>query len=414
MKVLVVHNRYKDRTGEDSVFDREVSLLRAHSNQVDIWTVDNRAVKAGTALEKISLAKSTIWSRKANKELSEKLLVAKPDIVHVHNTLPLLSPSIFHACHRANIPVVHTLHNYRLICPSNTLFRDGQICEKCVSGTLLNSVRYGCYRSSRTQTAAVAAMLQYHRWINTWSHRIDGYIALSEFQKTKIVASGIAEDKIYIKPNFIESIPQETTKVEFGSYYLFVGRLIDEKGVRLLIEGYKKANSKYPLIIMGPGYLQEMVTQAALEDERIKYVGIQSKEDVLSWMKGAIALLFPSVWHECSPMTILEAFSCSLPVICSSLGALLDMVEHQKTGYIFSPASAKELTEAIIWVENNKQSWLFLKQHIIQRISTTYFKEENYKRLIQIYEQVIRNYVYSRRLTIGLLKGQNPSSSRVS
>ncbi len=323
MKVLVVHNRYKDRTGEDSVFDREVSLLRSHSNQVDIWTVDNRAVKAGTALEKISLAKSTIWSRKANKELSEKLLEAKPDIVHVHNTLPLLSPSIFHACHRANIPVVHTLHNYRLICPSNTLFRDGQICEKCVSGTLLNSVRYGCYRSSRTQTAAVAAMLQYHRWINTWSHRIDGYIALSEFQKAKIVASGIAEDKIYIKPNFIESIPQETTKVEFGSYYLFVGRLIDEKGVQLLIEGYKKANSKYPLIIMGPGYLQEMVTQAALEDERIKYVGIQSKEDVLSWMKGAITLLFPSIWHECSPMTILEAFSCSLPVIsvrlwCSS------------------------------------------------------------------------------------------------
>ena len=397
MKILVVHNRYKERTGEDSVFDREAELLRAYNNQVSTWTVDNREISADTMLGKISLAKSTIWSHKANKELVSKLSDTNPDIVHVHNTLPLLSPSIFHACNEANVPVVHTMHNYRLVCPSNTLFRDGQTCEKCIEGTLLNSVQHGCYRQSRAQTAVVAAMLQYHRWINTWNHSVDGYIALSEFQKEKIAASGISKDKIYLKPNFIESIPQKEDKVEFGSYYLFVGRLIDEKGIELLLESYRRAKSNYKLIIMGPGYLKERVLQAVSENEQIEYVGIQSKENVLTWMRGAIALIFPSIWYECSPMSILESFSCSLPVICSNLGALSDIVVHKKTGYVFSPENIQELTNAILWIEDDKQYWVALKHSISQYISPIYFKSENYKRIIEIYSAVIEEYKHPRK-----------------
>lgn len=388
MKVLVVHNRYKDRTGEDSVFDREVDLLRSHGNHVETFTVDNREILDNTTAEKISLAKSTVWSYKSNNQIYKILSETEPHIVHVHNTLPLLSPSIFHACNKARVPVVHTLHNYRLICPSNTLFREGKVCEKCVSGTLINSVQHGCYRNSRVQTAVVAAMLQYHRWMKTWTRSINGYIALSEFQKMKVAALGIPKSKIYLKPNFIESTPKMVDSIKFGSYYLFVGRLIDEKGIALLIEGYEKSGSRYPLVITGPGYLREFVSRTTAKNDQIKYVGVQSKEEVLEWMKGAIALLFPSVWHECSPMSILEAYSCSLPVVCSRLGALPDMVSHKKTGYIIPQTTAQSLSEALLWVERNKQYWLSLKKNMTKNIKPIYFQDLNYRTLIGIYKHV--------------------------
>ncbi len=186
MKILIIHNRYKDRTGEDAVFDRETQLLKDRNHEVHLWMADNRDIQAGSIFKKIAIAKATIWSSHSYRKVLEKLQEIAPDIVHVHNTLPLLSPAIFHACNQAHIPVVHTLHNYRLVCPSNTLFRDGKICEKCTTGSLLNSIRYACYRGSYIQTVAVAAMLQYHRWIGTWKSKVDGYIALSEFQKLKL------------------------------------------------------------------------------------------------------------------------------------------------------------------------------------------------------------------------------------
>ncbi|MEM6450161.1 MAG: glycosyltransferase [Cyanobacteria bacterium P01_D01_bin.105] len=389
MKILIVHNRYKERTGEDAVFDRETKLLRAHGNQVNVWTVDNRDITTASSLDKIALAKSTISSSQTKRDIYKNLCSITPDIVHVHNMLPLISPSVFHACNQANVPVVHTLHNYRLVCPSNTLFRDGQICEKCISGSLLNSIRYSCYRDSRLQTAVVAAMLQYHRWIKTWENSVDGYIALSEFQREKILRLGIPRDKIYIKPNFIESIPPSKAKIEFGSYYLFAGRLIDEKGIYLLIEGYKKSESKYPLVIMGPGHLHSFVLKATSEDSRIQYVGIQSKQQVLDWMRKAIALLFPSIWFECSPMTILEAYSCSLPVVSTNLGAIPDMVKHKKTGFVTAQATAEEFSIAIQWIEQNLESWVSLKRDLSKYIDPIYFPSKNYQRIIETYKDVI-------------------------
>lgn len=392
MKILIIHNRYKDRTGEDAVFDSETQLLKDRNHEVHIWTVDNRDIKSSSILEKIAIAKATVWSSKAYRQAFEKLRELAPDIVHVHNTLPLLSPAIFHACNKARIPVVHTLHNYRLVCPSNTLFRDGKICEKCTTGTLLNSVRHACYRNSYVQTAAVATMLQYHRWVGTWRSRIDGYIALSEFQKLKLKCLNIPDGKIYLKPNFLEKFHSQTDTFKFGLYYLFVGRLIDEKGIELLLESYQNTNTKYPLVIIGPGHLSSMVDSAAKKDPRIRYIGSQSKVEVLDWMKNAIALLFPSVWSECSPMTVLESLSCSLPVVCSDLGALPDMIRHQKTGYICSPITVKSLTNAIHWIESNSQAWLSLKKNLAESISPVYFRDFNYIHLIKIYSSVIEKY----------------------
>ena len=411
MKILVIHNRYRERTGEDSVFDREVKLLLSYGHTVHTWIVDNQAIQVNNAYRKLSLAVKTVWAGNSFREIFSNIIELKPDIVHVHNTLPLLSPTVFHACYKAHVPVVHTLHNYRLICPANTLFRDGNICEDCVDGSLLNSVIHSCYRDSRSQTATVAAMLQFHRACGTWKNKVSGYIALSEFQRAKLDHIGVPTDNIYIKPNFIEGKLKSKSSHKFGSYYLFVGRLIDEKGIQLLIEGYTSTSTKYPLIIMGPGYLEKIVVKAAASNPLIRYLGTQPKSEVLNWMENAIALLFPSVWYECSPMTILEAFSCSLPVVSSNIGAITDMVKHQKTGYVFSPASSQALTRAIQWIEQNSEIWLAMKRDLFQHINPVYFQAANYERLIEIYRSVIdkHNSQGSRDSTLRRTRAGRPN-----
>lgn len=392
MKILIAHNRYRERTGEDAVFDREVELLKSNGHDVTSWTVDNRDIKTEGFLRKFQLVKSTVWSQASYGDFLKRILGLQPDIVHVHNTLPILSPAVFHACSKAQIPVVHTLHNYRLACPSTSFFLSGEICEKCISSSLVHSIKHACYRDSRMQTAAVAAMLMYHRWKGTWGNKIDGYIALSEFQKSKLSHLGIAREKIYVKPNFIGGDFERLNAPKFGTYYLFVGRLIDEKGIQLLIDGYQRAETSYPLFILGPGYLKDKVVEASQMNSKIRYVGTQSKSDVLKWMKNAIALLFPSVWYECSPMTILEAYSCSLPVISTDFGAIPDMVQHRATGYIFSPAIPQELSDAIHWTEANPQRWIEIKRQLPEKIRPTFFEKENYKRLIEIYRAVTSKY----------------------
>lgn len=394
MKILVVHNRYRDRTGEDIVFHQEVDLLRSNDHQVQTLTVDNRQLEAPTVWTKLRLGLRTVWSATGYSLIKRKIQQFQPDIVHVHNTLPLLSPSIFYACHKASIPVVQTLHNYRLLCPANNLFRSQAICHACIDGSLLNSVKHKCYRQSRLQTLAVAAMLLWHRWQKTWTEKIDGYITLSQFQKSQTFATGINPQKIYIKPNFIQANNQSASPVKFGDYYLFVGRLIEEKGIRLLLEGYQRSNSTYPLVIIGSGYLDKEVIKAAETNSKIHYLGQQSNEKVLEKMTNAIALIFPSIWYECSPMVLMEAFSQRLPAIAVNLGATKEFVKPKQTGILFSPPIPQELAQTIQLIESDPKNWIGLKETIIEKIEPKYFQDQNYQILISIYRKIIDDYVF--------------------
>jgi glycosyltransferase involved in cell wall biosynthesis len=389
MKIFIIHNRYRHRAGEDSVFDQEVSLLQKHGHQVKTLIADNLDIQSQTTWQKIKLAVNTIWSQKSHQDVTKYLQEFQPDIVHVHNFLPLLSPSIFYACKRQNIPVIQTIHNYRLGCPAATFFRHGKICELCVQKNLLASIYHRCYRESYLQTATVAMMLQIHRWLGTWNNVVTAYIALTPFVKQKLIEIGIPEHKIYIKPNFLAN-PQPNPKTpEFGKHYLYVGRLVPEKGIHILLEAYQQSNSQYPLIIIGSGELQPLVEEAAKYNPHIQYLGQQPRAIVLEYMRQAIALIFPSIWYEGFPLTILEAYSQSLPVVGSDIGSVSYAIENGVTGLTFPVGDEQALSQIFSSIEADPKKWIELKEKVLDSLSDTYFPNHNIDCLLEIYRNVI-------------------------
>ena len=259
MRVAVFHNYYQQPGGEDSVFHAEVDLLRQHGMEVFPFTAHNDAVDG---LSTLALARKTIWNSDYARQVEALVRREKIAVAHFHNTLPLLSPAAFHAARRGGAAVVKTLHNYRMVCPGSTLFRDGGVCEKCI-GKLAPwpGVVHRCYRNSRMATAGVAAMLTTHRLLGTYRQVIDAYITLSKFAQRKLVEGGVPAEKTHIKPNFLE--PDPGPGDGDGGYAFFLGRLSPEKGVDLLLRGWLEAGCKVPLKIGGGGPMEPEVTAAA-------------------------------------------------------------------------------------------------------------------------------------------------------
>lgn len=397
MKILQLHNRYQIVGGEEGVVQAEKQLLESHGHQVQLLEVTNDDLTGVRA--KLEAAIGAIYSKNSKRQVLAALRSFQPDLVHVHNFFPLLSPSIYDACQESNIPVVQTLHNYRLICPKAMLFRSGQICEACVGQPVaIEGIRSGCYRGSKSQTAVVAAMLTYHQWRKTWSQRVTTYIALTEFQKQKLIEGGIPGDKIQVKGNFVE-LP-DLKPIDREHFILFVGRLAEEKGVTDLIAAYQQENPLEPglshplppLKIIGDGPLKaELLTQvkqAGLGD-RITFLGLQNKVQVLNWMQRAQILVFPSIWYEGFPLTLAEAFACGLPAIVPNLGSMAEIVEPNQTGFHFKSRDVKDLArvmrEAVGDLDRLQRLSVAARKIYTQRHTAPI----NYDRLMQIYQQTL-------------------------
>ena len=243
LNIISVHNRYLLRGGEDEVFESEASLMTQYGWQVT--PVIEQNTHPDGVLKKIGVAMDCVWSRRWYREFSSLLEKVKPDVVHIHNFFPLISPSVYYACRKAGVPVVQTLHNYRLLCPAATLYRDGDVCEECVQHGLLRGVRYGCYQGSKLGTTAVALMLQVHRRMRTWANMVDCYIALTEFSRRKLIDGGLPAAKIRVKPNFV--LPDPGLREKRGQYALFAGRLVDPKGLPTLLAAWKLLRKPIPL-----------------------------------------------------------------------------------------------------------------------------------------------------------------------
>jgi glycosyltransferase involved in cell wall biosynthesis len=385
MKILLVHNSYQLPGGEDQVFAQETELLRGRGHQVVLYRASNDQVKDQNPLVTVA---NTIWNQRAYGELRELLYREKPDIVHVHNTFQVISPAIYYAASEEGIPVVQTLHNYRLLCPASTFFRNGKVCEDCLGKKIpWSGVLHSCYRNSKLASAAVAVMLATHNYKQTWNQTVSAYIALTDFARNKFIEGGFPAEKIFVKPNYLQTDPGPGDGK--GNYALFVGRLTPEKGISTLLAAWRQIGNDLPLQIAGDGPLASEVEKASREMENVTWLKWLPRDEILQRMKDASVLILPSTWYEGFPMIISEAFAVGLPVITSNLGSMSSIVDHQRTGLHFEPGNAAALVEAVRWWSAHRAEAAFMRTEARLEYETKYTAEENYKQMMNIYDSVL-------------------------
>lgn len=346
--VLQVHTRYRQAGGEDLVVEAEKQLLQAAGISVHQVIFDNADLsESRSPAGDLRLAASAIWSRRAERRVRAAIATHRPDVMHVHNTFAAASPSIYSA---ANVvPVVQTLHNYRMVCPVATAFRDGHACTDCVGRSVpWPSVLHACIHGSRSQSAAAAATIAVHRALGTFKHRIAAYLALTAFQRQLMIDGGLAAQKIRVVPNFLEPDPGIVARPRAG--ILYVGRLAEEKGVRVLLRA--AALKPGTIRVAGTGPLQSLVEQAAVAGD-IEYLGQLEPSSVFEEVRRAVAVILPSIWFEGFPLTVLEAYATGTPVIATRLGSLAELVDNRVTGIFAEAHDAEGLGERIQWAVNH-------------------------------------------------------------
>ena len=378
-RVLMVHNAYQQAGGEDGVVAAELALLRRKGHEVIEMRRDNRQVDT---LSRARLAAQTLWSGATHGEALALLRRHRPAVVHVHNTFPLISPSLYWACAKAGVPVVQTLHNFRLACPQAMFLRDGKVCESCLGKAAWPALAHGCYRDSRLQTAVVVGMLALHRSLRTFEQKVTRYIALNNFCKAKFIQAGLPAQRIAVKPNFadVEAPPAHGPRQGM----LFVGRLSAEKGIDVLQRGWP-GDAGMSLRVIGAGPAGHGLESC----QGVHMLGQQTPHQVQAEMSRATALILPSICYENFPRTLVEAFGAGLPVIASRIGALAELVEHGCTGLLFEPGDAQDLARALRWAVEHPQQMAAMGARARARYESHYTPDINYGQLIEIYRSAI-------------------------
>ncbi len=380
MKIIIVHNKYKQQGGEDVVFDQERQLLERAGHDVQTYCRSNFEIDSYPGVKRLVLLQKAIWSGDTYREFGEMLRREKPDVVHIHNTWVMISPSIYQACKEAGVPVVQTFHNYRLMCPAGTFFRGGKTCEECLDHGQWRSVLHGCYRESRLTSAGMALTLAVHRRRGTWS-AIDYYIALRR--------GGFPAEKLFVKPNFVH--PDPGMSADKGDYALFVGRLSPEKRVSTILNAWAQLKSPVELFIIGGGpeapHLEKEAARQNLSN--VHFQGHLPRDKALIFMQRARFLIFSSEWYENFPVTIAEAFACGVPVICSRMGAMEEIIEDGRTGLHFTTGRAEDLAAKVEWAWNHPERIQEMGRAARQEYENKYTAEKNYPMLMEIYRRAV-------------------------
>lgn len=386
-KILAVHNFYQQPGGEDQVFNAEIELLESKGHSVIKYTIHNDQIKE---MSRFTLAGTMLWNNSIYRKFRTLIQSEKPDIVHFHNTFPLISPAAYYAAKAEGAAVVQTLHNYRLLCLNSLFFREGQNCEDCLSKIIpWPGIVHSCYRGSRVASTAVATLLTVHRILGSWKRMIDVYITLSDFAKQKFIEGGIPEEKIMLKPNFLQMDYNMGTGQ--GGYALYVGRLSKEKGIDTLLAAWRQLNGFIPLKIVGDGPLADHVLKSVGQLKGIEWLGRQSREEVIELMKDALFLVFPSLCYEGFPMTIVEAFSVGLPVIASNLGSITTIIKSGESGLLFTPGDPNNLVSKVRWMLINRNSLFYMRANARKEFETKYTAEINYRMMMDIYQSALNN-----------------------
>ncbi|MDX2230102.1 MAG: glycosyltransferase family 4 protein [Leptolyngbyaceae cyanobacterium bins.349] len=381
MRILAVHNYYQQPGGEEQIFNTEVALLRSYGHDVLCYTMTNDEIPK---MNPLVLAKNTLWNHQVYQELRSLARQKKPDVVHFHNTFPLISPAAYYAFRDDGIPVVQTLHNYRLLCPNALFFRDGKVCVDCLGQPVpLAGVVHGCYRNSRRASAMVAATVSFHSLLGTWSQAVNVFVTYSRFATQKFIAGGLPQEKLVLNTSSLYPAPEPGAGK--GGYALFVGRLSGEKGLGVMLEAWRQLGGKVPLKILGDGPMLELVTQAMQTMPEIEWLGRRVLEDVYEIMGNAAFLVFPSEWYETFGRVAIEAFAKGTPVIASNIGAISELVAHEHTGLLFQPGDSSDLVAKITWLLAHPQKLSQMRRQARAEFEAKYTASTNYQRLMEIY-----------------------------
>lgn len=384
MRILLVHEYYQERGGEDGAYEADGAMLEAAGHEVHRLSFANEDIRVSSPLAAAGLFLTTNWSRSAARRLKAELAATQPDLVHFHNVFPLISPAAFPAAARSGAAVVQTLHNYRLVCPNASLYRDGHVCEDCLGKRVAwPALLHACYRNSRAQTSAVVSMLALHRARKTWQKDVDLLIAPSQFLRDKLIQGGIPEDRIRVRPNLVEALPEAPEGTRDG--FLFVGRLTANKGLETLMKAW--VGSDMPALrIAGSGDLASTVEEFARRHPSVEYLGALSRDQVLHQMQRSTALLFPSLWFENQPLTILEAFASGLPVIASRLGAMPELIREGQTGLLFAPDDGDDLAARVRWSVSHPQEIEEMSAQVRDVYQNEFSAQQSLNTLLTLYE----------------------------
>ncbi|HVH89022.1 MAG TPA: glycosyltransferase family 4 protein [Terriglobales bacterium] len=396
MRILTAHNYYHHPGGEDVVFAQETSLLQQHGHEAFSYERSNDELQSENLIPRVLGAAASVWSRATYSQFSEVLRRVSPDVVHVHNTFLAMSPSVFSACQDARIPVVYTVHNYRLLCANSAFYRDGRPCEKCASGNKWHAIANACYRSSRLATGVAVSTVAYNWHRGTWTHAIDRYIAPSHFLREKLISAGLPAERIVVKPHFVDPDPGVATRRD--QYAVFVGRLSPEKGVNEMLKAWEQLDD-VPLKIVGDG--PERVELEVLCREKklnVQFTGYLSRTEALEHLQRARLLIFPSITYESFGMGIVEAYACGIPVIASDHGAMRELVEDGHTGLRFRPTDPDDLARCIRKLWSDQELLERCGDNARQEFERKYTAEANYQALMGIYAGVLS----ARRLPVSL------------
>jgi len=387
VRILFIHNKYRQYGGEDVAVELESSALIKRGHEVKTVFFDN--ISIGSFFSKIIAGFRAIYNFSSAKEISKIIVEFKPDVIHIHNLFFVASPSVIYAAKRHKVPVILTLHNYRLICANALLMRNNEVCELCTQKKIpVAGIKYKCYRNSVSESALVIAMTGIHKFRHTWKNKVSAYITLNEFSRSKLLHSSleIPEHKMITKPNFVSDPGEGNTERE--NFFLFAGRIAKEKGVHVLATAFASLPA-YKIIIAGDGPERKLLQEEFRSYSNILFAGHLEKKQVNEYMKKCKALICPSIWFEGAPLTIIEAFATGTPVIASKLGSLAESIIDGFNGLHFTAGNADDLCKKIeLFIKETEQHSMFYK-NARQTYLEKYHEAIHYNAILKIYEAAI-------------------------
>jgi glycosyltransferase involved in cell wall biosynthesis len=399
MRILLVHNRYRSAmpSGENRVVEQEGDALAAVGHEVRRFTRESDEISQWSLLKKASLPARTIWNWESFHDLKAVLAEYKPEVVHVHNTFPLLSPAVLHACRDAGVPVVATLHNYGLACANRAFFRDGKVCHDCADGLPVGSLLHGCFRESRAATVPVAVAMVTHR--RAWRSLVSAYILISASQRDLLHGVGLPEERVFVRYNLISRRDRLQTAPE--PMVVYAGRLDEIKGVRLLMGGWDRyllqagqpgqepGQPGLRLAIAGAGTLDDEVTAWASTRPSVVLTGALSSADCASLISRARAVLLPSAWEETFGLVAIEAMAAGVPPIASSHGSFPELITPGVDGALFDHGDPAALGRAIADAERNPEQYASYGEQARKTYEQRFDPARNLEELLDIYRFAI-------------------------